>query len=65
MAHKWCPSRNDWTILLNNRTPVDVFYIDFSKAFDSVVHSKLTHKLRQIGVPDFLISWITAFLTDR
>ena len=53
------------TIPLNNRTPVDVLYIDFSKAFDSVVHSKLTHKLRQIGLPDLLISWITALLTDR
>ena len=40
-------STYDWTISLNNRTPVDVLYIDFSKAFDSVVHSKLTHKLRQ------------------
>ena len=58
-------STYDWTISLNNRTPVDVLYIDFSKAFDSVVHSKLTHKLRQIGLPDLLISWITAFLTDR
>ena len=58
-------STYDWTISLNNRTPVDALYIDFSKAFDSVVHSKHTHKLRQIGLPDLLISWITAFLNDR
>ena len=28
-------STYDWTISLNNRTPVDILYIDFSKAFDS------------------------------
>ena len=49
-------STYDWTISLNNRTPVDVLYIDFFKAFDSVVHNKLTHKLRQIGLPDLLSS---------
>ena len=58
-------STYDWTISLSNRNPVDVLYIDFSKAFDSVVHSKLTLKLRQICLPDLLIPWITAFLTDR
>ena len=34
-------------------------------AFDSVVHSKLIFKLRQIGLPDLLISLITTFLSDR
>ena len=57
-------STYDWTISFINRTSVDVLYIDFSKAFDSVVHSKLTHKLRQIGLPH-VFSWITVFLTDR
>ena len=32
---------HDWAISLHNKTPVDVTYIDFSRAFDSVVHSKL------------------------
>ena len=54
-----------WTVSLNNRNPVDILYIDFSKAFDSVVHSKLIFKLRQIGLPDLLISKIIAFLSDR
>jgi len=32
---------NDWSLSLNARNSVDCAYIDFSKAFDSVVHSKL------------------------
>ena len=55
----------DWTVSLHNHNPVDILYIDFSKTFDSVVHSKLIFKLRQIGLPDLLISWLTAFLSDR
>ena len=58
-------STYDWTVSLNNRNPVDILYIDFSKAIDYVVHSKLIFKLRQIGLPGLLISWITAFLSDR
>jgi len=32
---------NGWSLSLNARNSVDCAYIDFSKAFDSVVHSKL------------------------
>ena len=41
---------------------VDVIYIDFSRAFDSVVHSKLLVKLETFGICGKLLSWITAFL---
>jgi hypothetical protein len=34
-------SVNDWTLALNVKHDVDVIYVDFCKAFDSVVHSKL------------------------
>jgi len=32
---------HDWAISLHSKTLVDVIYIDFSRAFDSVVHSRL------------------------
>ena len=42
----------------NHKTPVDVIYIDFPRAFDSVVHAKLLYKLYNLGFPSTLISWI-------
>ena len=56
---------HDWAILLHNKTPVDVIYIDFSRAFNSVVHSKLLVKLETFGISGKLLSWISAFLSDR
>ena len=38
-------SLRDWSIALNRRQSVDVIYIDFRKAFDSVSHPKLIIKL--------------------
>jgi len=48
-----------------SHNPVDVAYIDFSKAFDSVCHSKLTCKLRYFGIGSKLLAWITDYLSGR
>ena len=40
----------------------DVVSIEFSRAFDSVVHSKLLYKLRNIGITGDLYNWIAEFL---
>jgi hypothetical protein len=58
-------SVNDWSIALNARKQVDAVYVDFSKAFDSVVHCKLLYKLELIGLRGKLLLWIAEFLTDR
>jgi hypothetical protein len=44
---------------------VDSVYLDFAKAFDSVVHSKLLHKLVSFGISGNLMGWIESFLTNR
>ena len=44
---------------------VEVCYLDFSKAFDSVSHRLLLHKLRHFGIDGNTHKWVTAFLTDR
>jgi len=54
-----------WTKFLDQKTLVDVVYIDFQKAFDTVVHSKLVLKLRHLISNRFLCDWIQAFLANR
>ena len=57
--------KSDWSLALNHKTSVDVIYIDFARAFDSVVHAKLWYKLCNMGVPSKFISWIEFFITSR
>jgi len=45
---------NDWSLAIHNLCSVDVVYINFSKAFDSVCHNKLIRKLESVGVGDIL-----------
>ena len=42
-----------------------VVYLDFSKAFDSVPHSKLIYILNHFKINAQLVNWITDYLSDR
>lgn len=44
---------------------MDVVYLDFSKAFDTVDHGILLHKVRQLGITGKLGAWLHCFLTNR
>jgi hypothetical protein len=46
-------------------TKLDVAILDFSKAFDTVPHNKLLHKLHQYGIKGKIHKWLTNFLTAR
>ena len=50
------PRPGSWTILST---------IDFSKAFDSVWHPSLFHKLISAGLPPCYARWAQSFLSDR
>jgi len=56
---------NDWTMAMDDGIPTDVVFIDFSKAFDSVVHNKLFLKLHEYGFDAKLLSWLKSFVMDR
>ena len=55
----------DWNIALNIHNSVDIIYLDYAKAFDSVVHSKLLAKLACYGINHMVIAWIKCFLSNR
>ena len=44
---------------------VDVVYLDFSKAFDSVSHDILITKLRKCGIDEWTVRWVENWLTGR
>ncbi|BHF65993.1 hypothetical protein SprV_0200900700 [Sparganum proliferum] len=54
-----------WTRALEEGFEVDVVYIDFRKAFDTVPHQRLLRKLNAIGIRGDLLNWIGAFLIGR
>ena len=45
--------------------PVDVLFLDFSKAFDSVPHQRLLKQVESFGITGKASAWIRAFLANR
>ena len=43
----------------------DLAVLDFSKAFDKVLHSRLLAKLNHYGIRGNTLTWIQAFLSNR
>ena len=41
---------DDWTEHIDNHNAIDVIYLDFQKAFDSVPHQRLLNKLQSYGI---------------
>ena len=44
---------------------IDIIFLDFAKAFDTVAHTRLGLKLQSYGFIDKLLKWIKAFLGNR
>ena len=56
---------SNWTRHYDSGVPVDVVYLDYSKAFDRVPKRRLLAKLENLGIAGNLLHWIGAFLSDR
>ena len=56
---------DDWTRIMDEGQNLDIIYLDFKKAFDTVPHSRLLTKLSGYGIRGKTLSWIQEFLTDR
>lgn len=73
--HGFTPKRSCLTNLLlfldkvtkyiDESHPVDVLYLDFSKAFDKVPHLRLLKKLHAHGIGENISKWIEAWLCHR
>ncbi len=56
---------NSWHNSLDEGKVVDVIYLDFRKAFDTVSHQKLLEKLPSYGISGAMLRWVEAFVTNR
>ena len=54
-----------WSQALDTGQRIDAIYLDFSKAFDSVLHLKLLAKLKSFKFHERVIRWINCFLSNR
>ena len=54
-----------WSSMLDEGGGIDVVYLDFRKAFDSVPHERLLKKVKSYGIQGNLLCWIRSFLTGR
>ena len=56
---------HDLASTLEKNHQIDLILLDFSKAFDTVPHTRLLNKLDHYGIRDRTHLWIKNFLTNR
>ena len=56
---------NKITKYIEDGETLDMIYLDFKKAFDSVPHKRLLLKLESYGIRGKLLTWIDSFLSNR
>ena len=54
-----------WHQALDEGHATDVIFLDFAKAFDTVPHKRLLHKLNRYGINGRMLKWLESFLTGR
>ena len=54
-----------WVNAIDAKCFVDIAYIDFAKAFDTVSHTKVLYKLSRYGISGNILKWFTSFLSNR
>ena len=60
------PFSHDISLALNSNLMTDVVYFDFAKAFDSVNHDRILHKLKyQFNIHGIMLEFIKEYLKDR
>ena len=52
-------------MMVENGDPVDIIYLDFSKAFNKVPKLRLLKKMKAQGIRGKILQWISEWLTGR
>ena len=52
-------SIEDWTTIMDQGCGMEIVYLDFQKAFDSLPHQRPGRKLRSYGLDGNLLAWIS------
>jgi hypothetical protein len=55
----------DWFEALDKYFEVSTLFFDLTKAFDSIPHSVVLHKLHSVGLSNSLCSWFNSYLCNR
>lgn len=50
---------------LDDGVPMDLIYLDFSKAFDKVPKNRLLLKMKSVGIDGRILNWIGSWLSNR
>lgn len=50
---------------LDKKEQVDMLILDFSKAFDTVLHQRLLNKMEHYGIKGKIHRWVSSWLTQR
>ena len=57
---------HDWAVATDSKdTMVRALLLDYRKALDLIDHHILMSKLRHLGPPCFVVSWVAAFLQEQ
>ena len=64
------PHFNFFEFLMNGQKldqgdDIDIIYMDYRKAFDTVPHMRLMEKVKGYGFTENIVAWIEDFLTER
>lgn len=54
-----------WSESLDKGEIIEIAYMDFRKAFDTVPHKRLLNKIASYGIEGCLKNWLQDFFTDR
>ena len=54
-----------WNEMLENGNSIDIVYLDFQKAFDTVPHQRLLGKMESYGLSAQVLNWVEGFLEGR